>query len=158
MNQSTMPRIQLASGNVPTPTFTMTVNAPTPSLKRKADDWNLNPVLWNYLFNNALSNKYIHPNLKNMFDNLSQGVTESCTTFCLQQELPTLIIPYLSTLPTLIIFIHGLFNQTGQCKNIWDNQTGQFSWKTVGSIIRPSFLYRSLVVHIWFFYRSVISF
>ena len=38
MNQSTMPRIQLASGNVPTPTFTMTVNAPTPSLKRKADD------------------------------------------------------------------------------------------------------------------------
>ena len=38
MNQSTMPRLQLNSGNVATPTFTMTVNATTPSVKRKADD------------------------------------------------------------------------------------------------------------------------
>merc|ERR1712156_743499 len=40
MNQSTMPKIQLSSGaNLATPTFTMTVNAPTTqSVKRKADD------------------------------------------------------------------------------------------------------------------------
>lgn len=38
MNQSTMPRLQLNTGNVATPTFTMTVNATTPSVKRKADD------------------------------------------------------------------------------------------------------------------------
>ena len=25
-------------------------------------------------------------------------------------------------------------NQSGQCRKIWDNQTGQFSWKTEGSI------------------------
>ena len=42
----------------------------------------------------------------------------------------------------------GCDTQSGQCRKIWDNQSGQFSWKTEGSIIRPLFLYHSLYTNI----------